>query len=70
MGKNSWNNRDETFKLGSRHIDSIAMSEGLMTFIEGFEIIEWYENASKDHIGHVVEPNLEKFFNENLHEID
>ena len=51
-------------------IDFIDVSEGLMPFIEGFEAIELDENSSADHRRHGVELNLEKFFNENLHELD
>ena len=51
-------------------IDSIAASEGLMPFIEGFEAIEFDEKTSSDHSGHVVKLNLENFYNENLNEIN
>ena len=66
----SWNDRDVTIKRGSRHIHSIVVSEGLMPIIEGFEAIEWDDKMSADHRGHILELNLEKFFNENLCELD
>ena len=58
MVKVSWNDRDVTFKRGSRCIDSIAIREGLTPFIEGFEVIEWDDKISMDHRGHIVEVNL------------
>ena len=57
--KNPWNYRDVTFKLGSRCIDSIAVSEGIIPFIEGLEVTCWDEKISADHRGHVIEFNLE-----------
>ena len=49
---------DVKFKRGSRCIDSIAVSEGIMPFVEGFEVIDWDENILKDHRGHAIELNL------------
>ena len=50
-----WNGEDVTFKRGSRYIDSIAMSEGLMKFVEWFEVADWDEKISTDHRGHEIE---------------
>ena len=69
MGGKPWNDRDVTFKRFSRCIESIAVSEGLMSFIDGFEVIEWDEKMSTDYSSHLVELNLENFFNENLYEL-
>ena len=69
-GKVSRNDRDATLKRGSRCADYVAASEGLIRFIEGFEAIEWYDKTSTDCRGHVVELNLENFFNGNLCELD
>ena len=51
-------------------MDSIAASEVLMSFSEGFEVTCWSEKISIYYGGHVIELNLEKFFNENVHVID
>ena len=40
-------------------LDSIAVSEGLMSVIKGFEVIEWHEKVSTDHIGQREDTNLE-----------
>ena len=57
-----WNDRVATFKRGSRCADSIAVSEGIMPFVESFEGIDWDKNISTYHIGHVIELKLEQFF--------
>ena len=64
------NERDFIFKRGSRRIDSISVSEGLMTSVERCEVIDWDETFSTDHRVNVIELNLEQLFNENMHEID
>ena len=46
------------------------MNEWLIPFIEVFEVIEWDEKVYAYHRGHVVELNLENFFNENLYDVD
>ena len=56
-----WNDRDVTLKCGSRFIESIAVSEALMPFVEGFEVTRWDEKVSADHRGHVIELCLEFF---------
>ena len=65
-----WNDVDVTFKRGSRCIDSIAMNEGIMTFVEGFEFIDWDEKNSTDHRGRAIELNLEHLFNKNMRGLD
>ena len=57
--KISWNDGHVTFKRGSKFIDSIAVSEGMMPFIERFEVIEWDEKVYTDHRGHVIEFNID-----------
>ena len=65
-----WNVRDVTFKRGSRCIDTIAISDGLMICLEGHEVIDWDEKIKNDHRGHAIDLNLEDFFQESVSKSD
>ena len=60
-GRIPWNDRDITFKRGSRCADYISVIEGLILVVEGFEVTDWDEKISTDHRGNVIELNLEQF---------
>ena len=53
------NNRDIGFKRGSRCIDSIAISDGLMPFLVGHEVTYWNDKFKTDHRWHVIDLKLE-----------
>ena len=65
-----WNDRDMTFKRGSMHIDSIALSKRTLPYLEESMVIDWDEKVNTDHGGCVVDLNLEEFFQENMYALD
>ena len=55
---------------GSNPIDSIAVSEGLMEFIEGLKLLSHNEIVWSDHRAYVIDVNFEDYFNEELNRWD
>ena len=57
-------NLDKTCVNGSNAIDSVAVSEGLMEFVEGSLLVSNNEIINTDHRAYIVDANLEDYFNE------
>jgi len=55
---------DLTQKRGSKSIDSVAVLENLMTYIEGYKLLETNEVISTDHRLFIIDINLEDYFAE------
>jgi len=61
---------DKTYKNGSKPIDSIAASCGIMDFIEGCELLNYNEFIDTDHRAYVIDVNIDEYFNEEFNEWD
>ena len=57
---------DKTYINGSNAIDAIAMSEGILEHVEGSILLSYAEIVSSDHRPHIVDANMEDYFNEEL----
>ena len=53
---------DKTYKRGSRAIDSIAASSGIMEYIEGSKLVDYSEIVESDHRGYVIDVAMEEYF--------
>lgn len=53
---------DKTFKQGSRAIDSIAASRGVMNYIEGSRLVNYSEIVESDHRGYIIDVAMEDYF--------
>ena len=64
------NRLDRTYKNGSKSIDSIAATCGIMEFVEGCKLLSYNEVIETDHRAYVVDVNIEDYFNEDFNEWD
>ena len=55
-----WNGRCIKLKRGSRRIESITISEGITSYLEGYVVIGLDQKVNADHRGHVIYLNLEE----------
>ena len=53
---------DKTFINGSNLIDTFAISEGLMEYIEGVKLVAHNEIVNTDHRAYIVDINIEEYF--------
>jgi hypothetical protein len=56
------NQLDKTYKKGSRTIDSIAASSGIMNYIEGSKLVNYSEIVETDHRGYIIDVAMEEYF--------
>ena len=57
---------DKTYVHGSNPIDTIAMSEGLLEYVEGSKLLSHNEIVNTDHRAYVVDVNLEGYFEDEM----
>ena len=57
------NELDSTHVAGSKLIDTIEVSAGIFDFVEGVNLLDNNEVAITDHWSHLIDFNLEDFFN-------
>ena len=57
---------DKTCKNGSKLIDSIAVTSGIIEYVEGYELINYNDIAETDHRVHMIDINVEDYFKEEL----
>ena len=57
---------DKTYVRGSTHVDSIAISCGLMNHVEGIELIGQNKIVISDHRAYILDINFEDYFETNL----
>ena len=55
---------DNTYRDGSKCIDTIAASESILSFVEGCRLHEINEILNTDHCGYVVDINLKEYFDQ------
>ena len=55
---------DNTHKEGSKYIDSIVVSPGIIEYVEGYKLFEVKEITLTDYRVHTIDMNLEKYFTE------
>jgi hypothetical protein len=60
----------KTHKHGSKPIDSLAATKGIIDFIDGCKVLEYNDIVETDHRSYVIELALEDYFNEELSEWD
>ena len=60
------NDRDGTFECGTKCIDYVLVSEGMLNVVEGIELIECNEIVDSDHRGYLTDLNLEMHFEEDF----
>jgi len=53
---------DKTFVNGSNLIDTFAVSEGLIEYVEGVKLIPHNEIVNSDHRVYIVDINIEEYF--------
>ena len=53
---------DNTYKIGSRPIDSITALQGIINCIEGYKLVEVNKVVLSDHRGYLVDINFELYF--------
>ena len=58
------NNLDKACKNGSKPIDSIAASNGMMEHVEGCQLLNRNDIVESDHRGHVIDVDTEECFQE------
>ena len=58
------NDRDGTFEYGTKCVDYVLVSEGMLNVVEGIELIECNEIVDSDHRGYLTDLNLETYFKE------
>jgi len=58
------NELDKTFIHGSSAIDSVAVLEGLIEFVEGSLLVPNNEIVNTNHRAYIIDINLEDYFNE------
>ena len=51
------NNIDGTFECGTKCIDFVLVSEGIINIVEGIELIECNEIVDSDHRGYLTDLN-------------
>ena len=58
------NDRDGTLEYGTKCIDYVLVSEGMLNVAEGIELIECNKIVDSDHFGYLTDLNLETYFEE------
>ena len=53
---------DSTYKHGSKQIDSIAATNGIMNYIEGCRLMNYNEIIESDHRAFIVDIDIEEYF--------
>ena len=53
---------DKTHKHRSKPIDSIAVSSGIMSYIEGCKLTNYNEIVEIDHRGYIIDVAMEDYF--------
>jgi len=53
---------DSTYKHGSKQIDSIAATNGIMNYIEGCRLMNYNEIVESDHRVFIVDMDIEEYF--------
>jgi len=53
---------DSTYKHGSKQIDSIAATNGIMDYIEGCRLINYNEIIESDHRAFMIDVDIEEYF--------
>lgn len=61
---------DKTHKNGSKLIDSIAATSGIMEYMEGCELISYNDIVETDHRACVIDVNVEDYFKDEFNEWD
>lgn len=61
---------DKTFKYGSKCIDVVLCTYGLVDYIEGCQLTECDEILMNDHRGYIVDINVKSFCNSRLNKYD
>ena len=64
------NQMDHTEVRGSKLIDTIAASHGIMEYVEGSILLEYNELIFTDHRAYIVDLNLEDYFEDQLSKWD
>jgi hypothetical protein len=57
---------DKAYINRLKAIDSNAVSEGLMEFVEGLKLIHHNEIIFSDHRAYIVDINIEDYFNDQM----
>ena len=52
----------KTYKKGLRAIDSIAVSSGVMSYIEGSKLVEYSDAVESNHRGYIADVAMEDYF--------
>ena len=60
----------KTYKNGSKPINSIAATSGILEFIDGCELLGYNEVVETDHRSYVIDISLEEYFNDEISEWD
>ena len=55
---------DNTYRDGSKCIDTNTASESILSFVEGYRLYEVNEILDTDHCGYVVDIDLKEYFNQ------
>jgi len=55
---------DSTYKHGSKQIDSIAATNGIMNYIEGCRLMNYNEIVESDHRAFMIDVDIEEYFND------
>ena len=57
-------NREDAYEYecGSKCVDFVLGTEGVMNIVDGIELIECNEKVDSDHRGYLIDVNLEEFF--------
>ena len=53
---------DSTYKHGSKQIDSIAASNGIMNYIEGSRLMNYNEIIQSDHRAYMIDIDIREYF--------
>ena len=61
-------NRDGTFENGSKCIDIVLASEGMLEIVEGKKLIEWNKIIDYDHRDFLKDINLKEYFDEEFNQ--
>ena len=56
------NRRDLTYKEGSKPLDLIAASKGLLQYITGYKLINYDEIIPTDYYGFLIDINTDGYF--------
>ena len=65
-----WKEMDNIYKRGSRLIDIIAVSPGLIEVVEGCVLLEINNIVISDHRSYIIDLNLQRYFDKTFSEWD